>query len=121
MSIALGWWAAPSLSEPFPLQGRQLLSRLPLVHRELVLDHLLREGLVPGAAANPVLARAHDVDAAALACGRGGRGRTACGLPRPASRRRTRLARRPRFPPPPPTPHGARRTGPSPGAIPTRA
>ena len=44
----------------------------------LVLDHLLGERLVPRTAANPVLAAAHDVDAAALAGRRSGRcGRTA--------------------------------------------
>src|SRR2546423_14844043 len=97
MSIALGWWAAPSLSEPFPLQGRQLLSRLPLVHRQLVLDHLLRERLVPGKAANPVLARAHDIDAAALAGGRGRHGRTARELLGQASDLESELVGRPRF------------------------
>src|SRR5947207_1727280 len=68
----------PQLKEAFTLERRQLLPRLPFVHRELVLDHLLGERLVPCTAANPVLACAHDVDAATLAGARGGRcGRTA--------------------------------------------
>src|SRR4051794_758754 len=76
--VALGVERGPELKQAFPLERRQLLPRLPLVHRELVLDHVLGEGLVPRAAADPVLAGAHDVDAAALAGRRGGRcGRTA--------------------------------------------
>src|SRR5581483_11895427 len=40
---------------------RELLPDLPLEDRELVLDHLARERLVPGEAAHPVLAGLHDV------------------------------------------------------------
>src|SRR5262245_18798745 len=54
----------PQLEEAFPLERRKLLARLPLVDGELVLDHLLRERLVPRLTAHPVLARADDVDAA---------------------------------------------------------
>src|SRR5262249_25222868 len=53
----------PELEQALTVERPQLLPDLALVDRELILDHLARERLVPRAAANPVLACAHDVDA----------------------------------------------------------
>src|SRR4029079_9218720 len=85
--------AEPELDEPLPLERAELLPGLARVDRELVLDHLARERLVPGEAANPVLAGADDVRA--LPPRRRRRGGAACELFREPQHLCAQLSRAP--------------------------
>src|SRR5206468_2884059 len=96
VAVALGVDRLPELEQTLALQRPELLARLALVDRELVLDHLPGERLVPREAAHPVLAGSHDVGAF-LPAGdwrRGGAARELLGQP---DRLGPELRRRPLF------------------------